>query len=100
MRTTKSKVTFHAPFTLNEDAGELPAGTYDVEVDEVEIQITDRTAYRRTAVCLYVEGQGSTRTLVIHPADLEAALSRDAESGAGSSVSEGVAPRPSERLSP
>lgn len=41
MRTTKSKVTFHAPFTLNKDAGELPAGVYEVEVDEEEIGGTE-----------------------------------------------------------
>lgn len=92
MRTTKSKVTFHAPFTLSKDAGELPAGVYEVEVDEEEIRGTERTAYRRTAIYFYVEGNGSTRTLVINPPDLEAALKRDAEERAASLATEGGAP--------
>lgn len=88
MRTTKSRVTFRTLFTLNKDVGELPAGTYDIEVDEEEIRGTERTAYRRTAIYFYVEGQGSTRTLVIHPSDLEAALKRDAETRAASLATE------------
>ena len=87
MRTTKSTVTFNASFILNRDVEELPAGSYEIETDEEEILTTERSAYRRTAVYFYVESQGSTRTLVIHPADLESALSRDAEKRAGLAMS-------------
>ena len=82
MRTTRSTVTFHRPFILNRDAGELPAGSYDIEIDEEEILAADRTGYRRTAVYFFVENPGSTRTLVIDPTDLEAALSRDSRNRA------------------
>ncbi len=78
VRTTKSTVTFQDPFILNRDVGELPAGTYDIEIDEEEILTTDRTGYRRVAIYFYVENQRSTRTLVIDPVDLESALERDA----------------------
>jgi hypothetical protein len=81
MRTTTSKVTFLRPFILNRDVGGLPAGTYEIETDEEEIITSDRTAYRRTAICFYVESAGSTRTLAIDPADLDSALRRDAEAG-------------------
>ena len=77
MRTTKSTVTFHSPFTLNDRVGELPAGTYDIETDEEEILGADRTAYRRVATLLFVETRGSTRSLTVDPKHLEAALRRD-----------------------
>jgi hypothetical protein len=78
MRTTKSTVTFQDPFILNKDVGELPAGTYDVEIDEEEILTTDWTGYRRMAIYFYVERWSATRTFVIAPAELESALERDA----------------------
>lgn len=77
MRTRRSSVTFKHPFALNRDLGELPAGTYATEIDEEEIQATDRTAYRRLAIYLYVENSASTRTIAVTPADLESALKRD-----------------------
>ena len=100
MRTTRSTVTFRTAFTLNKDLGELPAGTYDVEFEEEEIPGSERTGYRRTALYFYVEAPGSTRTLVVDPSDLEAALRRDAGKRAGSTGSEGVATGPPNRSSP
>lgn len=83
MRTRPSTVGFQYPFTLNRDVGELPPGTYAIEIDEEEIQATDRTAYRRIAIYFYVENSASTRTIVVSPADLESALERDLNPGAG-----------------
>ena len=77
MRTTKSTVTFNAPFTLNDSVGELPPGTYDLEVDEEEILGSERVAYRRVETLLFVRCRGTTRTLTIDPKHLEAALQRD-----------------------
>ena len=34
MRTRKSTVTFQSAFLLNRDVGELPAGRYDIEIDQ------------------------------------------------------------------
>lgn len=78
MRTIKSSVTFCRPFTLNDSVGELPAGTYNIEMDEEELQGIERTAYRRVATLLFVQGQGTTSALTIDPKHLEAALQRDA----------------------
>jgi hypothetical protein len=64
---------------LNRDVGELPAGRYDIEIDEEEIQASDRTAYRRVAIYFYVKSSASTRTVVVNPTDLESALERDAD---------------------
>jgi hypothetical protein len=52
MRTRKSTVTFQSAFLLNRDVGELPAGSYDIEIDEEEVGTMERSAYRRTAVYL------------------------------------------------
>lgn len=83
MRTRKSTITFQRPFSLNSDVGELPAGSYDIEIDEEEILAADRTGYRRTAAYFYVNSPGSTRMLVIDPAQLDAALERDARAPVG-----------------
>jgi len=77
MRTRKSTVTFHRPFVLNGDAGELPAGRYEIEIDEEEIIAADRIGYRRTAAYFYVNRPGSTRMLIVDPLELDAALERD-----------------------
>lgn len=77
MRTRKATVSFQRPFTLNRDVGELPPGTYDIEIDELEIEATDRTAYRRVAIYLYVQSSASTRTIVINPTEIDSALERD-----------------------
>ena len=78
MRTSKSTVTFHSPFTLNDRVGELPAGTYDIETDQEEILGAERIAYRRVTTLLFVQSRGGTRTLTVDPEHLEAALHRDA----------------------
>jgi len=78
MRTTRSTVTFHAPFTLNPVVGELPAGTYDIEVDEEDTIVGERTVYCRVATLLLVHGRGTTRTVKVDPKQLEAALHADA----------------------
>ena len=65
MRTTKTKVTFRDSFVLNRDVGELPAGSYNIEIDEEEILTSVQTGYRRTAIHFFVEKDGSTRMLSI-----------------------------------
>lgn len=77
LRTTKSTVTFHAPFSMPNVSGEQPAGTYDIEIDEELIEGIERTAYRRVATLLYLRTPGSTRTCSVTVDDLAAALERD-----------------------
>lgn len=79
MRTTKSTVTFHHPFILNDKVGELPAGSYDIEMDEEEMAAANRIVYRRVATHLYVRTESSMRVLTIDPEDLATALERDAK---------------------
>jgi hypothetical protein len=78
MLTTQSAVTFSAPFTLNNDIGELPAGTYDIEVDEVEFLAGENIGYRGVSTLLFVRGPGTIRTLTVEPDQIEAALREDA----------------------
>jgi len=79
MPTRRSTVAFQKPFTLNRIVGELPAGSYDIEIDEDEIRAADRVGYRRTAIYLYVEDGASTRTVAASPKELDSAFERDNE---------------------
>ncbi|GHF68780.1 hypothetical protein [Seohaeicola zhoushanensis] len=81
MRSTRSTVTFSNPFTLPEYPGELPAGDYEVLVEEELIQGLSFEAYRRTATYLTVRGRGRHvgrfELRAISDSDLKQALSRD-----------------------
>ena len=74
IRTTRTQVTFKAPFSLPELDGLQPAGTYDVDTDEECIEGNEHTVYLRVATILQVHSLGSTRFVTIDPAGLEAAL--------------------------
>ncbi len=82
MRSTRSTVTFSNPFTLPGYPGDLPAGDYEVLVEEELLQGLSFEAYRRTATYLTVRGKGShagrTELRAISESDLKEALSRDA----------------------
>ena len=81
-RSTRSTVTFSAPFALSGYPGELPAGTYEVVVEEELLQGLSFEGWRRTATSLTVRGRGSpagrSESHVISDSDLEEALRRDA----------------------
>ena len=77
LRTTRSSVTFAAPFKLKALDVAQPAGTYSVETDEEIIEGNERTVYRRVATLLYIQRDGTTRAVTVDPADLEAAIARD-----------------------
>mgnify|MGYP001814091042 CR=1 FL=1 len=59
MRSTRSMVTLSNDFTIGESHQELPAGTYEVVVEEELIQGLSFEAYLRTATYLMVRGRGS-----------------------------------------
>ena len=59
MRSTRSTVTFSSPFTLSGYPGDLPAGDYEVLVEEELLQGLSFEAYPRTATYLTVRGRGS-----------------------------------------
>ena len=82
MRTTLSTIEFVHPFTLNHDIGELPAGIYELEIDEDEIQTSERTVHVRVGAHLYVRDHGSVRMVAVEFDQVERALANDAILGA------------------
>ena len=82
MRSTRSTVTFSNPFTLPGYLGELPAGDYEVLVEEELLQGLSFEAYRRMATYLTVRGRGShagrSELRAISDRELQEALGRDA----------------------
>jgi len=81
IRTTRTQVTFTAPFSLPELDVPCPPGIYDVETDEEIVEGIERTAYLRVATLLYVRRGATTQVVTIEPKGLEAALALDAKSG-------------------
>jgi hypothetical protein len=69
-------VTFTRPFRLSSMNYRLPAGSYTVETDE------ERSAYRPRGTFIRIPlpfgAAGASSHIMIDPAELEAALARDA----------------------
>ncbi len=80
-RSTRSLVTFSRPFFLAGYSGELPAGDYEVLVEEVLLEGLSFVAWRRTATYLTASGKGSrggrSQTRRTTDRDLQEALIRD-----------------------
>ena len=81
MRSSRSTVTFSNPFTLSGYPGDLPAGDYEILVEEELLQGLSFEAYRRTATFLTVRGRGRhagrSELRAISEDDLKEALIRD-----------------------
>lgn len=76
-RSTRSTVKFFHPFTLRGHSETLPAGDYEVLVEEELLQDMNFLGYRKTATYLIVAGKGRTVMREISGKDLEAVLNRD-----------------------
>ncbi|GGB62347.1 hypothetical protein GCM10011316_37850 [Roseibium aquae] len=79
-RSTRSTVKFFHPFSLNGQSEVLPAGDYEIIVEEELLESMSFLAYRKTATYLIVTGHGRTEMREISGDDLEAVLSRDRSS--------------------
>ena len=83
-RTTSTIARFSSPFLLPGFDTPQPAGEYRVEHDEEMIEVSSRLAWRRVGAFIHLPAvglQASTRQMVpVVPADLEAALEKDAAS--------------------
>lgn len=76
-RVTTSKVSFAHPFMLP-GRDELPAGSYDFQVEEELLHGLSFEAFRRTASWLLVgSSRGVQEMWEVSPRDLDAALDRD-----------------------
>ena len=77
-RTTQRTVTFAHPFRIAGYEDELPAGEYQVVVDEELLEGFSFQAYRRTGTYLLIgDKAGLAEMRPIDPKDLDAALVRD-----------------------
>jgi len=81
-RMTNKTVVFSRPFALSEADGEQPPGVYTIETEEEELDVMSISAYRRISTVMsrydMYAGGGPVRFVAIDPAQLEAALARDA----------------------
>jgi len=81
-RITTKTVVFSRAFVLNEADGEQQPGVYTVETVEEPLDVMSISVYRRVSTVmnrydLYAPG-GFVRFVAIDPAELDAALARDA----------------------
>jgi hypothetical protein len=82
VRVTTKTVVFSRAFVLNEADGEQPPGIYTVETEEEPLDLMSISAYRRVSTVMYRydlrASGGLIRFIAIDPAELDAALARDA----------------------
>src|SRR3546814_12289370 len=71
VRSTRSSVTFAAPFRLPGFDAPLPAGSYAVDPEEEAIAGNVRTVFHRIATTLVVETTGRAENRAGDPIDLE-----------------------------
>jgi hypothetical protein len=80
-RTVKSSATFRHPFTLKGMEEELPAGDYNLEIDEELLEEPSFPVFRRTRILLHLQKNkirpNVTETVWVNPTDFDAALARD-----------------------
>lgn len=77
IHTRSRTVTFRAPFTLPGLDRDYPAGSYRVDVDEEQLDLSF-SAFRRVATSIVLVSGAMTQVWPVDPADLDAALTRDA----------------------
>jgi hypothetical protein len=79
MRTTHRDVTFANPFELRGLAGQQTSGTYRISTDEEPFSTPNHVGFRTVATTITIRSRRATfEQHTIDPADLEAALLRDA----------------------
>ncbi len=85
-RVTRISVQFLHAFDPGGDYGVQPAGTYDVETVEEQLDSISFIAYRRISTTMVrraaPDGRARPSSMMIDPADLERALAADAVTGA------------------
>jgi len=77
IHTRSHVVTFSASFTLPGLDRSYPAGSYTVQTDEEQLDLTF-AAFRRVATMIMLRSGAATQAWPVTPVDLEAALAKDA----------------------
>ena len=84
---SQKSVTFTHPFSLDGVEGTYPPGTYAIAETHEQVEGLSFIGYRRTKTTIELPGSSAayiSRQLVeVEPADLAAALARDAQAGHG-----------------
>lgn len=70
-------VTFKGPFTLPGLDRSYPAGSYAVNTDDEQLDLSF-SAFRRVATIIMLASGATTQAWLVNPADLAAALAKDA----------------------
>lgn len=78
-RVTTSTVAFRSSFKVGRDPRELPAGSYTIHTTEDIYQGAFDRVGVAVSVDLVVEITGGSTCRIVKPADLRAALERDAQ---------------------
>lgn len=79
-RTTTSTVSFAYPFEIDGYINALPAGDYELVVDEELLQNLSFVSYLRTATYIMIKGNNNDDSIQMHridPDELELILSLD-----------------------
>jgi hypothetical protein len=83
-RTTSKVISFEKPFKLKGWATTLPAGDYQVEIEEERLEAVSFVAHRRVAVFLHLPVQqgkpGQRQTVCLPPEEFAALLLKDQQS--------------------
>ena len=97
-RTTRSKMTFSQPFALPASDTLLPAGEYELVVEEERLQGLSFDAYRRTGAFLEVVANsrfpGRTELYPVTDADLQQAGGRSPAPVSGCNIHNDAEPVP------
>lgn len=76
IRTSSSTVVFAHPFTLPGLGRFYPAGSYRLDADEEQLDVSFE-AWRRVATTIFLSEGPSTMVWLVSPSDLDAALAAD-----------------------
>jgi hypothetical protein len=83
IRTSSRTVIFQHPFVLDGLDEQQPAGAYEIETDDEQIEDVSFIAFRRVSTLIHLhpspKGPGITQTLTVDPNELERALAHDRE---------------------
>ncbi len=80
-RTTSKVISFEKPLKLKGWATTLPAGDYQVDIEEERLEAVSFVAHRRVAVFLHLPPQqgkpGQRQTVCLPPEEFDALLLKD-----------------------
>ncbi len=78
-RTTSRQVTFVKPFRLAGVESLQPPGTYQVRVEEEQLDVQSFIGWRQVSATLQINADGATEHVAIDMKDLREALLRDTD---------------------